>query len=639
MRPKEPGQSCAADRPGSGSGPGDSAGVTPAPPPSSSPALEPSAEAEPAPAQAPGTGQRAGSRATSGSQSGARPASQTGAKTGAQRASGRSVLDNSDAPWTRFVFQGPFGPRATDLGTGKAAGIWKTPAAYIGRRPGVSGPERAAFIRELQEALCPNPPPVKKITQEDVKVMLYLLEEKERDLNTAARIGQSLVKQNSVLMEENSKLEAMLGSARKEILHLRHQVNLRDDLLQLYSDSEDEDEDEEEEEEEEEEQEEEKEHRREEDRQHDHPYKAPKPTPQEESLHHCPQIEALQQKLKLLEEENDHLREEASQLDTLEDEEQMLILECVEQFSEASQQMAELSEVLVLRLENYERQQKEITQLQDQIVKLQQRCKSYGAETEKLQQQLASEKGIHMQLQAESLRAGSQIQDLCERYTDCRGMLCECKEGVKSLHQHPPVPTDSVTHYAYTVPLGALPNFPETLAEELRTSLRRIMSDPAYFMERNYGMPVGQTSNLGYDLRYREDREQKQEFKAHKGSMPPKDFELAPEEDLGGTEEVGLTEEGLTEEEELMSEETEAWEELEPELDEATRMNVVTSALEASGLGPSHLDMKYVLQQLANWQDAHCRRQLKQKMLQKKGECSHGGLPPASRASCRSSNR
>lgn len=54
-------------------------------------------------------------------------------------------------------------------------------------------------------------------------------------------------------------------------------MNLRDDLLQLYSDSEDEDEDEEEEEEEEEEQEEEKEHRREEDRQHDHPYKAPKP--------------------------------------------------------------------------------------------------------------------------------------------------------------------------------------------------------------------------------------------------------------------------------------------------------------------------------------------------------------------------
>lgn len=46
---------------------------------------------------------------------------------------------------------------------------------------------------------------------------LALLLQKERDLNTAARIGQSLVKQNSVLMEENNKLETMLGSAREEV--------------------------------------------------------------------------------------------------------------------------------------------------------------------------------------------------------------------------------------------------------------------------------------------------------------------------------------------------------------------------------------------------------------------------------------
>lgn len=46
---------------------------------------------------------------------------------------------------------------------------------------------------------------------------MALLLQKERDLNTAARIGQSLVKQNSVLMEENNKLETMLGSAREEV--------------------------------------------------------------------------------------------------------------------------------------------------------------------------------------------------------------------------------------------------------------------------------------------------------------------------------------------------------------------------------------------------------------------------------------
>ncbi|XP_003813887.2 huntingtin-associated protein 1 isoform X5 [Pan paniscus] len=617
MRPKRSGRCCAGSR----LGPGDPAALTCAPSPSASPAPEPSAQP-----QARGTGQRAGSLAASGSQflsearTGARPASEAGAKAGARRPSAfsaiqgdvRSMPDNSDAPWTRFVFQGPFGSRATGRGTGKAAGIWKTPASYVGRRPGVSGPERAAFIRELEEALCPNLPlPVKKITQEDVKVMLYLLEEllppvwesvtygmvllqRERDLNTAARIGQSLVKQNSVLMEENSKLEALLGSAKEEILHLRHQVNLRDELLQLYSDSDEEDEDEDEEEEEEEEQEEEE---AEEDQQCAHPCDAPKLILQEALLHqhHCPQLEALQEKLRLLEEENHQLREEASQLDTLEDEEQMLILECVEQFSEASQQMAELSEVLVLRLENYERQQQEVARLQAQVLKLQQRCRMYGAETEKLQKQLASEKEIQMQLQEEE----------------------------------------------------TLPGFQETLAEERRTSLRRMISDPVYFMERNYEMPRGDTSSLRYDFRYSEDREQVQGFEAEEGLMLAADImrgedftpaeELVPQEELGAAKKVPA-EEGVMEEAELVSEETEGWEEVELELDEATWMNVVTSALEASGLGPSHLDMNYVLQQLANWQDAHYRRQLRWKMLQK-SECPHGALPAASRTSCRSSCR
>ncbi|KAJ8786897.1 hypothetical protein J1605_023329 [Eschrichtius robustus] len=92
---------------------------------------------------------------------------------------------------------------------------------------------------------------------------------------------------------------------------------------------------------------------------------------------------------------------------------------------------------------------------------------------------------------------------------------------------------------------------------------------------------------------------------------------FVPAEELGATEEALPAEEGVTEEAELVSGQAEAWEEVELELDEATRMNVVTSALEASGLGPSHLDVKYVLQQLANWQDAHYRQQLRQKILQK----------------------
>lgn len=123
--------------------------------------------------------------------------------------------------------------------------------------------------------------------------------------------------------------------------------------------------------------------------------------------------------------------------------------------------------------------------------------------------------------------------------------------------------------------------------------------------------------------------------------MPGEDFtpaeKLVPEEELGTAEKVPA-EEGVMEEAELVLEETEGWEEVEPELDEATQMNMVTSALEASGLGPSHLDMKYVLQQQANWQDAYYRRQLRRKMFQK-CECPHGDLPATSRTSCRSSCR
>ncbi|KAI4556385.1 hypothetical protein MJT46_015008 [Ovis ammon polii x Ovis aries] len=154
-------------------------------------------------------------------------------------------------------------------------------------------------------------------------------------------------------------------------------------------------------------------------------------------------------------------------------------------------------------MENYEQQWREVAQLQGRVMKLQRCSRSYGAETETLQKQLGLEKEIQMKLQDEE----------------------------------------------------ALPDFQETLAEELRMSIRRIISDPVFFMER---------------------------------------------EQLGAIEEAVPAEERITEEAELVSEEAEAWEDLELEADEATQMNMVTSALEASGLGPSHLDIKYVLQQLAD---------------------------------------
>uniref|UniRef100_A0A8C5P4P3 Huntingtin-associated protein 1 n=1 Tax=Jaculus jaculus TaxID=51337 RepID=A0A8C5P4P3_JACJA len=154
----------------------------------------------------------------------------------------------------------------------------------------------------------------------------------------------------------------------------------------------------------------------------------------------------------------------------------------------------------------------------------------YGTETEKLQRQLASEKGGHTQFPAE----------------DCGGRPHLHHEVAKSLCQHSPMP---VTHYAYSMPLEALPSFQETLAEELRTSLRRIISDPEYFVERR-------------DLHYREEREPEPGvMPPPEDLMPPEELEppeeLVPEEELGAMEEVGTAEEGLEEEAEVASEETE----------------------------------------------------------------------------------
>ncbi|XP_033266668.2 huntingtin-associated protein 1 [Orcinus orca] len=657
LRPQELGQGSAVDWPG----PGDPAAVTPAPQPAANPAPEPSAEPEPAPVQVPAAGQAAGSGSAtaSGPSAGARPASKAGSEAGVQRASAfsavqgnaQSVPDNSDAPRTRFIFQGPFGPRTAGLGTGKAAGIWKTPAAYIGRRPRVSGPERASFIRELEEALCPDlHPPVKKIAQEDVKVMLSLLEERERDLNTAARIGQSLVKQNSVLPEENSKLEAMLGSAREEILHLRHQVSLRDDLLQLYSDSDDEEEEDEEDEEEE--------------RGHGHPYEASDPTPLTESeAHHCPQLEALQERLRLLERRTSSCERRSLNSMTLRRRDRCSSWVVWSSFRRPASRWPSCRRC-------WRSGGRTLNSSRGRLPSCGPRSRSCSSAARRMGlrlrscRELASEKEIQMQLQNEaspppgervgkasglgapasqqSLWAGSQLQDLREKYSERGSMLTEAQEEVKTLRQQAPASTGSVTHYTYAVPLEALPDFQEALAEELRTSIRRIISDPVFFMERNYEVTPEETSDLGYELHYSEDREQEQGLEAEEGLTSAEDFapaeEFVPEEELGATGEALPADEGVTEEAELVSEEAEAWEEVEPELDEATRMNVVTSALDASGLGPSCLDMKYVLQQLANWQDAHYRQQLRQKMLQK-GECSRGGLPPASWTSCRSSSR
>lgn len=278
-------------------------------------------------------------------------------------------------------------------------------------------------------------------TYHDIDAVTNLLDEKERDLELAARIGQSLLKQNRSLTERNELLEEQLELAKEEIAQLRHEVSMRDDLLHFYTTNTEENE----------------------------PTSAPiTPLRRNESslsLQQYFQYDALQQKLRCLEEENQKLRLEATTIVTetsrYEDQEQQLMIDCVEQFSAASQQVACLSEELARKAEDTARQQEEISQLLAQVVELQQKCRTYGTEVEELQQHLAAAKEVQQQLRTE-------LQDLQDKYVECGGMLQEAQEEVKSLRSRS-LPNSTVSRYGAGSSLLPL----ESLAAEIKGTMKK----------------------------------------------------------------------------------------------------------------------------------------------------------------------
>ncbi|KAG6929808.1 trafficking kinesin-binding protein 1-like [Chelydra serpentina] len=169
------------------------------------------------------------------------------------------------------------------------------------------------------------------------------------------------------------------------------------------------------------------------------------------SLQQYGQYDALQQKLRGLEEENQKLRLEATSIASetcqYEDQEQQLMLDCVAEFSEASRQVASLSEELARKAEDVARQQEEISQLLAQIVDLQQKCRTHGAEVEELQQHLAATKEAQRKLRTE-------LQDLQERYAECEGMLHEAQEEIKRLRTQN-LPNSTPNRYSL-LPLDSL---------------------------------------------------------------------------------------------------------------------------------------------------------------------------------------
>ncbi|XP_067892169.1 trafficking kinesin-binding protein 2 isoform X2 [Heterodontus francisci] len=276
-------------------------------------------------------------------------------------------------------------------------------------------------------------------TYNDTDMVTHLLAERDRDLELAARIGQSLLQRNRVLTERNELLEEQLAQAYDQVNQLQHELSKKDDLLRVVANASEESESD---------------------------SSCSTPLRRNESFHlthSLMQLDALQSKLRELEEENLSLRSEACHLKTetinYEEKEQQLVNDCVKELKETSIQISNLADELSRKNDDIARHQEEITNLLSQIVELQLKVKECAVEKEELKQHLQASKDAQRQLTAELL----EVQD---RNVECLGMLQESQEEVKELRNKS---TSSSLQR-----LQSYSMFPmDSLAAEIEGSMRR----------------------------------------------------------------------------------------------------------------------------------------------------------------------
>uniref|UniRef100_A0A673H2D4 Trafficking kinesin-binding protein 2-like n=1 Tax=Sinocyclocheilus rhinocerous TaxID=307959 RepID=A0A673H2D4_9TELE len=280
-------------------------------------------------------------------------------------------------------------------------------------------------------------------TYNDIDVVTHLLTERDRDLELAARIGQSLLQRNHVLQERNESLEEQLAQAIDQVHQLQHELAKKDELLRMVASASEESET---------------------DSSCSTPLRHPTPAGAALALS---QLEALQSKLLELEEENLSLRSEACHLKTetitYEEKEQQLVKDCVKELRESNSQMVSLADELSQKNEELMRHQDEITHLLSQIVELQQRVKELALEKEELRIHLQASKEAQRQLTAE-------LKELSDRNAECVGMLHESQEEIKELRSKNTPSAGLRRHLSY----GLYPM--DSLAAEIEGSMRRELS-------------------------------------------------------------------------------------------------------------------------------------------------------------------
>ncbi|XP_033629038.1 trafficking kinesin-binding protein 1-like isoform X2 [Asterias rubens] len=279
-------------------------------------------------------------------------------------------------------------------------------------------------------------------TYNDIDAVTRLLEEKEKDLELAAKIGQSLLEQNKQLEKRIDGIEEQLTLATDQNTQLKHDMKLKEQLLRIYtnevsySDSEDE-------------------ASVSYDRSH---------TIQSKFIN----VEALQRKVRILEEDNLQLRMETAEMNTktvsIEEKEAQLVQDAFKQLGEAQGREGVMTEELSRRLEETYQQKEEITNLLAMVVELQQKVKKLSIENEELQHQHRAARDAQLSLTKE-------LQETKDKSDEYFSMLAEARGEAKEIHRRS-LPQGNVHVPGYNI--NPLPVFPaDSLAAELVNSVEQ----------------------------------------------------------------------------------------------------------------------------------------------------------------------
>ncbi|XP_078621554.1 trafficking kinesin-binding protein 1-like isoform X13 [Branchiostoma floridae x Branchiostoma japonicum] len=304
-------------------------------------------------------------------------------------------------------------------------------------------------------ALCSDRVAQMTKTYNDIEAVTRLLEEKERDLELAAKIGQSLLERNRLLSQKNDYLEEQLQIVSERNNQLQHELQLKEDLLQIYT---------------------------QEESLSETDSSCTSPATRHDRTLLLPSglvnIDALHKKIQTLEEENLHIRSEAAKLKTetvdYEEQEAKLVSDCVKELStfqdelkEANTQIKQLTEELVRKNEDNARFQEESTSYLAQTIDLNKKLKKSALENEELQQHLRVAKETQQELTEE-------LRDLEEKYQEVMGMLHEAQAEAKTMRKKTQPSSSTKRPYGSTLP-GMFPL--DSLASEIEHTMRQQIGD------------------------------------------------------------------------------------------------------------------------------------------------------------------